>query len=97
QATSRPGDLMVAASCHARDDLARAAQLDVDFAVLGPVRPTPTHPQAIPLGWEAFARMVAGTRLPVYALGGLTGDDLEAAIDHGAHGVALRRAAWPAG
>jgi 8-oxo-dGTP diphosphatase len=97
QAASRPRDLMVAASCHTRDDLARAAELDVDFAVLGPVRPTPTHPQATPLGWEAFARIVAGTRLPVYALGGLAGDDLQTAIDHGAHGIALRRAAWPVG
>lgn len=97
QATSRPRDLMVAASCHTRADLARAAQLDVDFAVLGPVRATPTHPQATPLGWEAFARIVAGTRLPVYALGGLAGDDLQTAIDHGAHGIALRRAAWPVG
>jgi thiamine monophosphate synthase len=30
----------------------------------------------------------------VYALGGLTRDDLEIAVAHGAHGVALRRAAW---
>ncbi len=95
-ATSRPRDLVVAVSCHTRADLERATTLDVDFAVLGPVHPTPTHPQATPLGWAAFARIVAGTRLPVYALGGLGRDDLDAAIAHGAHGIALRRAAWPA-
>ncbi|HSQ81449.1 MAG TPA: Nudix family hydrolase [Casimicrobiaceae bacterium] len=97
EAASRPGDLVVAASCHTRADLGRAADLDLDFAVLGPVRPTPTHPQATPLGWDGFGRIVAGTRLPVYALGGLGRDDLEAAIAHGAHGVSLRRGAWPAG
>jgi thiamine monophosphate synthase len=32
----------------------------------------------------------------VFALGGLAASDLDTAIDSGAHGVALRRAAWPA-
>ena len=96
QASERPTDTIVAASCHTRHDLARAFDLDLDFAVLGPVAATPTHPQAAPLGWDGFAATVAGTRLPVYALGGLDSDDLTNAIDHGAQGVALRRAAWPA-
>jgi thiamine monophosphate synthase len=30
----------------------------------------------------------------VYALGGLTPDDLDAAIDRGAHGIAMRGGAW---
>jgi len=30
----------------------------------------------------------------VFALGGLGADDLDEAIAHGAHGIALRRAAW---
>jgi 8-oxo-dGTP diphosphatase len=95
EATSRPRDLMVAASCHSRDELARAADLDVDFALLGPVHATPTHRGASPLGWSGFARHVGGTRVPVYAIGGLSGEDLDIAIEHGAHGVALRRFAWP--
>jgi thiamine monophosphate synthase len=32
--------------------------------------------------------------LPIYALGGLEYEHLGAAIDRGAHGIALRRAAW---
>ena len=48
----------------------------------------------MPLGWEGFAAAVAGTRVPVYAIGGLAPGDLDAAIDRGAHGVALRRGAW---
>ena len=95
QASQRPTGMLAAASCHTRDDLARAGALDLDFAVLGPVAATPTHPQAVPLDWEGFAATVADTRLPVYALGGLRGEDLDRAIDHGAQGVALRRAAWP--
>ena len=95
-ATSRPRDLLVAASCHSRDELARAAALDIDFAFVGPVRPTPTHPGATTLDWEGFANCIEATRVPVYAIGGLTRDDLAIAVDHGAHGIALRRSAWPA-
>jgi 8-oxo-dGTP diphosphatase len=58
--------------------------------------PTPSHPGARTLGWEAFAAIAALTPLPIYALGGLGHADLHIAIAHGAHGVALRRAAWPA-
>ena len=38
-------------------EIARAGALDLDFAVLGPVAATPTHPHAPPLGWDGFARM----------------------------------------
>jgi len=93
-AASRPGDLTVGASCHDRVELARAAALGCDFAVLGPVLPTPSHPGARPLGWDGFALAVEGARLPVYALGGLVDGDLDTAIDRGAHGIAMRRGAW---
>jgi 8-oxo-dGTP diphosphatase len=96
EATARSPDLVVAASCHTRDEIARAGALALDFAMLGPVRATPTHPQAAPIGFDGFAARVADAQLPVFALGGLAGGDLAAAIDSGAHGVALRRAAWPA-
>ena len=76
-----------------RRSRARAA-LGCDFAVLGPVRDTPSHPGARTLGWDGFARAIEGTRLPVYALGGLAPADLDAAVDHGAHGIAMRRGAW---
>jgi 8-oxo-dGTP diphosphatase len=94
-ATVRPPEILCAASCHSRDDLARAGALQLDFAVLGPVRPTPTHPNSPALGWDGFAALAADTLLPVYALGGMEQADLGAAIVHGAHGIALRRAAWP--
>ena len=94
-ATTRPHDLIVGASCHTHAEVLHASALDVDFAVLGPVLATPTHPDAPPLGWKGFAAAVANTRVPVYALGGLEPDDLATAIAHGAHGIAMRRNAWP--
>jgi 8-oxo-dGTP diphosphatase len=95
-ARARPDGMLVAASCHTRDEVAHAGRLDLDFAVLGPVAATPSHPAAAPIGWEGFAARVAENRLPVYALGGLAAGDLDHAIACGAQGVALRRGAWPA-
>ncbi len=94
QATARPAGMLAAASCHDGAEITRAGELGLDFAVLGPVRATPTHPGAVTLGFDGFARCIAGARLPVFALGGLAASDLPAALEHGAHGVALRRHAW---
>ncbi|MCB1943956.1 MAG: Nudix family hydrolase, partial [Candidatus Accumulibacter sp.] len=91
QVDRRPDFDCVAASCHNAADLARAAQLGVDFAVLGPVLPTPTHPEAAGIGWAAFSHLVERSPLPVYALGGLQPGMLELARGHGSHGVALMR------
>jgi 8-oxo-dGTP diphosphatase len=93
-ANARPADLMCSASCHTREEIAKAGALALDFALLGPVAPTPSHPDAIALGWSGFAALAAGASLPVFALGGLEPSDLDTAIAQGAHGIALRRAAW---
>ena len=90
----RPALDWVAASCHTREDIVAATRLGVDFAVLGPVMDTPTHPGAATLGWPGFSRCVADTTLPIYALGGLTTRDLPSAHAAGAHGVAMIRGAW---
>ena len=83
-----------AASCHNAEELACAAQLGIDFAVLGPVQATPSHPDSMPLGWEGFAALVGGASLPVFALGGIKPDDLETAWRRGAQGIAMVRGSW---
>lgn len=90
----RPALDLVAASCHDARELARAVAIGADFAVLGPVQPTPSHPGAPTLGWERFGELVRDCPLPVYALGGLVRGDLETAWRHGAHGIAMMRGAW---
>jgi 8-oxo-dGTP diphosphatase len=93
----KPGFDLVGASVHTSAELARAQQLECDFAVLGPVLPTASHPGATPLGWEGFARIAAGATLPVYALGGLSPEDAPTAWAHGAHGLAMLGAPWRQG
>lgn len=94
QLQARPAQGLAAASCHDAAELARAMALGLDFAVLGPVKATTTHPKAQPLGWEGFARVARGASIPVYAIGGLQPPDLEDAWRAGAHGLAMIRGAW---
>jgi 8-oxo-dGTP diphosphatase len=76
------------------EELRRAEALGCDFALLSPVLPTLSHPGALHLGWDDFAAMVAGSTIPVYALGGLKQEDMQTAWQNGAHGISLLRQAW---
>ena len=91
---ARPLEGLAAASCHSREELERAMELELDFAVLGPVMPTASHEGAPTLGWERFAAFARGASIPVYAIGGMGRKDLERAWRAGAHGVAMIRGAW---
>lgn len=94
QCERRPNLEWVGASCHDREQLERAARLGVDFALLGPIRETTTHPAARGIGWQRFTELASGLPMPIVALGGLGPDDWLAARSAGAHGIAAIRGAW---
>lgn len=92
--SERPQTRLFGASCHDATEIARAVALEADYVVVGPVKPTPTHPGASGIGWSRFSELAGGLPMPVYAIGGLSAEDLPAARRAGAHGVAAIRAAW---
>ena len=85
----------LAASCHGVDDLLAAEALGCDFAVLGTLKPTPSHPGVEGIGWDGFAAMRERVSLPIYAIGGLGAADVDEARAHGAQGIAAIRGLWP--
>ena len=89
--TVRPDFAWVGASCHSTGEIARAGELGLDYALLGPVLATPSHPENPGLGWAEFSRQIAGNTLPVFALGGMKKEMLAGAQAAGAHGIALMR------
>jgi 8-oxo-dGTP diphosphatase len=93
-APARPAGALVGASCHDEHELERAAELGLDYVVVGPVKPTASHPGALPMGWARFAELVRDRPMPAYAIGGLSRADGDEARRHGAHGVALLRNAF---
>jgi len=85
---------LLSLACHDAAGLEQGNRLQADLALLSPVLPTPTHPQARPLGWEGFRRLRERALMPVYALGGLRPADLARARRHGAQGLAMIRGLW---
>ena len=93
-ASERPQLPLVGASAHSAGELRAAERIGADFAVLGPVRRTPSHSDRPPLGWDGWRDAARGSAIPVLALGGVDRSDMDAAWACGAHGVAMMRAAW---
>lgn len=91
-----PDQYLIAASCHSIEEIQRAGELALDFAVLSPVRLTLTHPNVQPLGWQQFEVIAAKALLPVYALGGVSREDVEYAWRKGGQGISAIRALWEA-
>ena len=98
--TGEPGGAVdlprpLAASCHTVEELHAARALGCDFAVVGHVAATPSHPGQEPIGWDGFARLREEVDLPLFAIGGLGAGDHEMARRYGAQGVAGIRGFWP--
>jgi 8-oxo-dGTP diphosphatase len=91
---AEPNCTLMAASCHTVEDLGHAMAIGLDFVVLGPVKPTRSHPGAAVLGWDGFRRIAEGASIPVYAIGGLRPRDLDDARRAGAHGLAMIGGSW---
>lgn len=89
-----PEGVLVGASCHDAEELARAAGLGLDFAVLGPVAKTATHPGQPGMGLERFTELVRDCPIPVYALGGMDETWLPRVQSARGQGIAAIRALW---
>ncbi len=89
----KPGQLL-GASCHDAEQLKLALQLDCDYALLSPVKPTSSHPDTRPMGWGRFRGLTTACNMPVYALGGMQPQDQDQARANGAIGVAGISGFW---
>ena len=87
-------NLYIATSIHNYEELLLAKQKNVDFLVLSPVNKTLSHPNSIPLGWEKFKQLTDKSNVPVFALGGMTENDLKIAKYYGGQGIAAIGEFW---
>lgn len=95
QSLREKGQLLgLSASCHNFQACQVAEALDADFVYFSPIKPTKTHPEAAGVGWDALSEFTALAKTPVYALGGLSLNDIEASKRHGAQGIAAISAFW---
>lgn len=83
-------DRLLAVSTHSVEDVKRAAGEGADFVVFGPVYATPSKQTfGPPVGLHALEQAVSASRLPVFAIGGITRGRLGDVRRTGAHGVAV--------
>jgi 8-oxo-dGTP diphosphatase len=90
----RPDFLICGASCHNLEELRIAQDLKMSFAVLSPIQKTKSHIHAQPIGWEFFSECANKFDMPIYALGGLSHENLQTSWRYGGHGIAMQRAIW---
>jgi thiamine-phosphate pyrophosphorylase len=81
------GTPAVSISCHAVDEVARAASSGADFVVFAPVFEKQNMPQTSPAGLEAVRR-ASRQNVPVFALGGVNVENARSCIEAGAAGIA---------
>jgi 8-oxo-dGTP diphosphatase len=85
---------LIGASCHDWQELEHACAMNLDFAVVSPVRETASHPGAKALGFTGLRELTERADLPIYALGGMSETDLPRVFEHGAQGIAAIRGLW---
>lgn len=84
---ARP-DWLFTGAAHSAEALSTAADAGLDAALVSPVFESSSRSAGAPLGVDALARLVQGARLPVYALGGVTGETAARLVGSGAAGIA---------
>ena len=80
---------LVGASAHSAAEIAEAVALGADYATLSPIFATDCKPGAAPLGTAALAAACKESPIPIFALGGIGMDKLDACIEAGAAGCCM--------
>jgi thiamine-phosphate pyrophosphorylase len=85
-----PPEVFIGWSVETADDVARAAQLPVDYLGVSPVFATPTKTDTLaPWGLDGLARVRANTALPLVAIGGINASNARNVMQAGADGLAV--------
>jgi thiamine-phosphate diphosphorylase len=73
-----------------------AAEEGADYAFLGTIFPTPSHPGHVGMGLEGLRAVVGQVppELPVVAIGGIDAARAADVLGAGAHGIAVVRGVW---
>ena len=62
---------LIGRSVHSVEAAREAEEQSADYVVFGPVFPTVTHPDAIPVGLDALREVTEAVKIPVLAIGGV--------------------------
>jgi thiamine-phosphate pyrophosphorylase len=83
---------LIGLSTHTPDQVDAAAGAGVDYIGVGPVNETPTKPGRPAVGLELVRYAAGHATVPFFAIGGVSGENVDAVLDAGARRVAVVRA-----
>jgi 8-oxo-dGTP diphosphatase len=87
-------DYILGASCHNETELLHAERINVNYAFLSPIKKTNSHPDVKEIGWDIFNNISRKIKIPIYALGGMSLEDMEVAKSNNAYGIAMISSVW---
>ena len=81
---------LLGCSCHNEKEISLASNLGLNYCILGPIKDKLIDKEIITkgIGWDKFSDMAKKSLIKIYAIGGLSNDDLEIASKHYACGIA---------
>ncbi|HIG48192.1 MAG TPA: thiamine phosphate synthase [candidate division Zixibacteria bacterium] len=81
---------LIGCSTHSVDRARQAAEAGADFITFGPIYYTPSKASyGAPQGLETLKEVTQTVKIPVFAIGGITPDRVQACLEIGATGVAV--------
>jgi len=80
---------IVGRSTHSLEEALAAEHDGVDYIGVGPVFPTATKPGARPVGVELVREVASKVKIPFFAIGGITLDNVGQVLDAGATRIAV--------
>ncbi len=84
-----PAGFLIGVSCHEREEILVAAREGADFTVFGPIfEPISKSSLLPPRGVDALRAAARDSRVPVFALGGITRENTAQCVAAGAAGIA---------
>jgi len=88
--TNRPvgRDKYLSVSCHSEHEIKIARNLKADYCFISPVKNAISHDAGEAIGFEAFKSFCHKQSFPLYALGGMTSEDIKHVRSLGGAGVA---------
>src|SRR5215510_8497433 len=82
-------DILIGKSTHSLEQARAAEREGADYIGFGPIFPTPTKPDYIPIGLEGIRRVHTEVKVPIFCIGGINIDNLQSVIDAGAKRIVM--------
>ena len=80
-------NFLISYACHSEKSVRRAQKIGCDLIFYSPIFPTKSHPNQKTIGSLKLRNLTAKATIPIYALGGIDGNNAKILVSSGVGGV----------